>query len=449
MELLWPGIQVLCFLVLTDRSKTSPISEEQWPRPEDIELAERYLRKFFHLSHSSGPRNRRATLSSALEEKIRDMQDFFSLKQTGTLDLQTLSVMRKDRCGVPDVDNYSFYPDQPKWRNHTITYRIANYTPDLTKEEVETSLHLALKIWSDMAPLKFIKVNHIKADIVFSFARKTHEDFFPFDGPNGVLAHAFKPGEGMGGDVHFDEDEIWTMGQSKPGCNLFTVAAHEIGHSLGLSHSKDPLSLMYPDYKYYNSSKYTLPQDDMLGIQALYGKPVQKQYPLTISNKCDPKSSVDAVTLIGKEIVIFKSRVPNVVTLFHRVPNAVTMYCISGRKCWVVQMLKMTCHFGSIYEYGFPAKVRKIDAAVHISEYGKTFFFTGQLYYRFDEYRRRMDPGFPRIIQEDWQGIGKTVDAAFQLQGTLHLFSEAQAYHFDYRQNLVLNTIPANAWLGC
>jgi hypothetical protein len=77
------------------------------------------------MSPSSGPqpRNRRATATSALGEKIREMQGFFSLKQTGRLDLQTLSVMRKHRCGVPDMENYSFYPDQIKWKNSTITYR--------------------------------------------------------------------------------------------------------------------------------------------------------------------------------------------------------------------------------------------------------------------------------------------------------------------------------------
>lgn len=54
-----------------------------------------------------------------------------------------------------------------------MTCRIDQYTPDLTQEEVDTSFHLALKIWSDAAPLKFIKVNHDKADIILSFAKKS------------------------------------------------------------------------------------------------------------------------------------------------------------------------------------------------------------------------------------------------------------------------------------
>ncbi|KAJ7995445.1 hypothetical protein DPEC_G00244640 [Dallia pectoralis] len=393
MELLGTWCKVLCFLVLPDLLVTLPISEEQGPRPEDIELAERYLQKFFYLRPSGDPRprNSRATSASNLEERIREMQDFFGLKPTGNLDLQTLNVMRKDRCGVPDVENYSLYPNQPKWRNHTISYRIANYTPDLTRQEVDTSVHLALKIWSDMAPVKFIRVNHFEADIVFSFARKTHEDFFPFDGPNGVLAHAFKPGEDMGGDVHFDEDEIWTMGRSKPGHNLFTVAAHEIGHSLGLSHSKDPLSLMYPNYKYYNGTKYILPQDDVLGIQELYGT--------------------------------FK-------------PGNYTSCYMWLRPTWTSYWKPL--REGPINTY-LPCINTHVDAAYDIPAKGLSF----------DEYRRRIDPGFPRNIQEDWQGIGKTVDAAFELQGTIYLFSDTKAYHYDYIQNQVLNTTTANSWLGC
>lgn len=56
------------------------------------------------------------------------------------------------------------------------------------------------------------------------------------------------------------------------GYNLFIVLAHELGHSLGLSHSNDPGALMYPTYSYTDPSEFRLPQDDIDGIQAIYGK---------------------------------------------------------------------------------------------------------------------------------------------------------------------------------
>ena len=50
------------------------------------------------------------------------------------------------------------------------------------------------------------------------------------------------------------------------------MAAHEIGHSLGLSHSNDPGSLMWPNYMYVPTKGYMLPADDVAGIQSIYGK---------------------------------------------------------------------------------------------------------------------------------------------------------------------------------
>lgn len=109
----------------------------------------------------------------------------------------------------------------------------------------------------------------------FPFFRGYHGDGYAFDGRGQILAHAFFPGQGRGGDAHFDEDEVWVLDpyadtQNGEGTSLFAVAAHEFGHSLGLSHSSAQGALMYPWYQGLPPN-FELPDDDKYGIQQLYG----------------------------------------------------------------------------------------------------------------------------------------------------------------------------------
>ncbi|XP_032075966.1 macrophage metalloelastase-like [Thamnophis elegans] len=197
------------------------------------------------------------------------MQKFFHLTISGKIDTETMKVMEQPRCGVPDVLQYRTFPGGPKWNKNILTYRINNYTPDMPKTQVDSAIEKALKVWSDVTPLHFRKTTGT-ADIEIRFASREHGDNIPFDGRGSVLAHAFAPGSGLGGDAHFDEDETWSDVNKE--INLFLVAAHEFGHSLGLAHSNVPGALMYPTYSYVNPNSFRLPNDDRRGIQSLYGR---------------------------------------------------------------------------------------------------------------------------------------------------------------------------------
>ncbi|XP_056417550.1 matrilysin-like [Hyla sarda] len=239
------------------------------PRPQnngvisstDQDFAEEYLKKFY----TSNARDR-----TSMTEKLEMMQRFFRMKVTGKLDKDTMNIMKAPRCGMPDVAEFTTFQGRPRWQKTSITYRILNYTPDLPSSVVDDSIQKALNVWSQVTPLRFTKVNSGDADILIQFRARTHGDSNPFDGQSGVLAHAYAPGNGIGGDAHFDEDERWT--NTRAGFNLFLVAAHEFGHSLGLGHSDDRRALMFPTYQSVEVNNFRLSQDDINGIQSLYGR---------------------------------------------------------------------------------------------------------------------------------------------------------------------------------
>ena len=86
----------------------------------------------------------------------------------------------------------------------------------------------AFSYWSQVSSLTFRPTETSSPNLNILFAPKDHKDNYPFDGPGGVLAHAFYPEDGR---VHFDSDEYYTDSSSE-GTNLLMVAVHEIGFIL-------------------------------------------------------------------------------------------------------------------------------------------------------------------------------------------------------------------------
>lgn len=76
---------------------------------------------------------------------------------------------------------------------------------------------------------------------------------------------------GISGDIHFDDDEIWTINGETGTTDYTWTALHEIGHALGLRHSREQDAVMWPWFTGYKPDT-RLTQDDINGIQDIYGK---------------------------------------------------------------------------------------------------------------------------------------------------------------------------------
>ncbi|XP_048036892.1 collagenase 3-like [Megalobrama amblycephala] len=400
------------------------------------------------------------------------MQKFFGLNVTGTLDIETLEVMKKPRCGVPDVAAYSTFGGRPKWQTNKLTYRIENYTPDIPVREVDDSIKRALQVWADVTPLRFTRIYSSTADIMISFATKDHGDGNPFDGPQGTLAHAFAPSPGIGGDAHFDDDEFFTFRSSGASYILFLVAAHEFGHSLGLSHSNNPGALMFPTYSFTDPDHFSLHSDDIRGIQSIY-PPVQtttRAVQMT-TRACNFNMILDAVTTFRGETMFFKDsffwhrspsrsvsqlqiksfwpNAPDNIDAAYEDPVQDKVFFFKGRQVWAFNGNNVEPGYPkTLSSFGLPPSVTKVSAAVHNKNSGKTLLFFDIYYYSYDEKMKKMDKGNPKRLKDGFPEVTAGVTAAHLFNGNIYLFSGTKVYEFSSSRNLhcVLNN---NYFLPC
>ncbi|KAF5905090.1 matrix metalloproteinase-15-like [Clarias magur] len=430
-----------------------------------------WLRTYGYLPQAS---RQMSTMRSAqiLSNAVSDMQRFYGLEVTGEMDPATIHAMQRPRCGVPDkfggqiktnVRRKRYALTGHKWDKTHLTFSIQNYTPKIGEYNSFEAIRTAFKVWEKVTPLTFEEIPYLEVkygrrkepDIMIFFASGFHGDSSPFDGEGGFLAHAYFPGPGMGGDTHFDSDEPWTIGnENLQGNDLFLVAVHELGHALGLEHSNNPLAIMAPFYQWMDTENFQLPEDDLRGIQQIYGppnsSPTQALPTVTPRRPNPPKNppgapprrpdrprttdrpdqygpnicegNFDTVTVLRGEMFVFKGRwfwrvrrnrvldnYPMPIGHFWRgLPGDVDaayerhdgrFVFFKGDRFWIFREANLEQGYPQdLVEYGRDIPYDKIETAIWWEPSGYTYFFKGDRYWRFNEQSRAVDRDYPKPI---------------------------------------------------
>lgn len=408
---------------------------------------------------------------------------------------------RRPRCGVPDYPSLtqadlSYYNLKKKgglsrqqrkkrfalfggrWEKTDLTYKIVRFPWQMSEDKVRRVFQEAFGVWSDVTPLRFSEVTTEKADIIIDFNRYWHGDNLPFDGPGGILAHAFFPRTHREGEVHFDYDEHWTLGNDV-GTDLLQVAAHEFGHVLGLQHSLEPDAVMCPFYS--DSYPLQLSEDDKRGIQYLYGPPRHAPPVMTETNEIDTglpdacRTSFDAVSMIRGELFFFKSRYvwrirdgqlqPGYPALASRhwrgIPNHIdaayedksgNIWFFKGDSYWVFDAERKITGPDSVRQLGLP--VTDVQAALKWEEdhIEKVYLLKSFNFWPFDPKENRVDDVHPHSMHK-WQGVPRQIDAAFRDKyGYANFLSGLQYWKFDPVALTVLEGYPRSIgmdFFGC
>ncbi|TWU04503.1 Matrixin [Stieleria varia] len=185
----------------------------------------------------------------------------------------------------PETDlSYSVAPDGTLWddgvqRDVTSVWR-QTFDRLSTTDQWQRYVAIAFQTWANHSNLNFHLVDDDGAPV-----RELTDDHGDIrfgavpDGPADGWASG--PVGGLGGHVTINADRDGADEQE-----MIALLTHEIGHALGLLHSRANESVMRTG-GYYEE----LPKDDILGIQALYGARRDDSFDQTLRNDSDASAS--------------------------------------------------------------------------------------------------------------------------------------------------------------
>jgi len=212
--------------------------------------------------------------ASSISKAVRDMQSFNGLVVTGRVDGATSDAMQQFRCGLGDVG--ILWAVSCPWGSDTMRYAFDGITSDLNAELAKAAVRRAFDTYATVLAITFQEVSKANSpDVVVHWVTGSDSDF-SFSSTD--TAHADFPPECRRlkketySPLHFKDCEDcchWTDASEGGRHDIESVALHEIGHLLGLKHSRFRDAVMFSELP-IGSRKRVLHADDLQGLRELY-----------------------------------------------------------------------------------------------------------------------------------------------------------------------------------
>lgn len=186
------------------------------------------------------------------------------------------------------------YSSYAKWGSSTAPFYANPFNADVSDSAAEAALVAAANVWSSQSNAAFR----------FEYAGRVTDTSTAYDSRNVAIFRNVSNGSTIAttyswwsGSTLIDSDVVFwdggfTFFTGSSGCGganavyIEDIAAHELGHALGLNHSTATDATMYGSYSTCSQSQRTLASDDIAGVEALY--------PPTASQNTAPVVSIAA-----------------------------------------------------------------------------------------------------------------------------------------------------------
>jgi hypothetical protein len=172
------------------------------------------------------------------------------------------------------------YSTYAKWPDSPVTFYVNPANADVSANAAANAVQYALNVWSTETGTTFR----------YQYGGTVNDTATKYDNRNVLMFRNASNGSAIGTTYSWwdsnknllDSDIImWSSNfnffTGIIGCGILPnaayiedIAAHELGHALGLNHSSNTAATMYPSYSYCSQALRSLASDDIAGAKALY-----------------------------------------------------------------------------------------------------------------------------------------------------------------------------------